>query len=558
MPRTGHRIPGLMPLFLATVLAATACTSAGDEPAAPNSRPASTPTGKPDRQHPVAAFLQPGREAVMMADAAGRTWKAADLPPSAATSSFNSGRVPSELVWSPDASRLAWIDTPGVSETGQMHLLDVRSGRLASRPCPCAGLGFLGEDAVSLANDGRSLLLFPPSGKARRIALDKRLPPYSQLATGGTDDVTLFSLLPEGDEIHRGEGTLVVADRVGRVRPLLPDKGTTSFAEAQRQPGGEAVAWADLESNGACWPLQTVQAHPGTSGESPRRSLPDDAAFRHALVELPRMVTHLAWAGDGLTLTYSALSACQVMSPERTASYHLRDGRWTYLGGGMLGIAFGAEGRVVRLKDPVYAKADITNADDPTTGTLTLTTGGSELVLGKGVSLFALTPAESAAARPPKSSAAQPAARVVPVDDHGARLPAAVRQLARDIADAAARGDSDRLVELCDPCSTGEHDWIRSGDGARNVLRAIRTHPMRQPGGDLLYPGLTMCVDEPGKDISCTPQQLHDAAALRLKPGSAPGMGYSGSSYTASDAVLVPLTLRLEKGTARWTGLAAG
>ncbi|WP_328344632.1 hypothetical protein [Streptomyces violaceus] len=349
-----------------------------------------------------------------------------------------------------------------------------------------------------------------------------------------------------------------MADREGEVRPLLPDKGTTSFAEAQRQPGGEAVAWADLESSGACWPVQTVQTHPGTSGAGPRRGLPGDAAFRHALVEKPRMVTHLAWAGDGLTLTYSALSTCQVMAPERTASYHLRDGRWTYLGSGMLGIAFGAEGRVVRLKDPVYAKADITNAADPTTGTLTLTTGGSELVLGKGVSVFALTPAESAAARPPKSPAAQPGAGVAAVDDHGARLPAAVRQLARDIAEAAARGDSDRLVELCDPCSTGEHDWIRSGDGARNVLRAIRTHPMRQPGGDLLYPGLTMCVDEPGKDISCTPQQLHDAAALRLKPGLAPGMEYSGSSYTASDAVLVPLTLRLEKGTARWTGLAAG
>ncbi|MZF88754.1 hypothetical protein [Streptomyces sp. SID5643] len=558
MRRTGPRLPGLLPVFLATVLAATACTSAGDEPAAPKSRPATTPTGKPDRQHPVAAFLQPGREAVMMTDAAGRIWKAADLPPSTATSSFDTERLPSELLWSPDAGRLAWIDPGGVGQTGQIHLLDVRSGQLASRPCPCAGLGFLGEDAVSLANDGRSLLLFPPSGKARRIALDKRLPPYSQLATGGADDVTLFSLLPEGEDIHRGEGTLVVADREGKVRPLLPDKGTTSFAEAHRQPGGEAVTWADLESSGACWSVQTVQTHPGTPGMGARKRLPDDAAFRHALVEQPRMVTHLAWAGDGLTLTYSALSTCQVMAPERTASYHLRDGRWTYLGGGMLGIAFGAEGRVVRLKDPVYPKGDIADTADPTTGTLTLSTDGRELVLGKGVSLFALTPAESAAARPPRSAAAQPAAGVAAVDDHGARLPAAMRQLARDIANAAARGDSDRLVDLCDPCSAGEHDWIRSDDGPRHVLRAIRTHPMRQPGGDLLYPGLTTCVDEPGKDISCTPQHLHDAAALRLKPGLAPGMEYGGSSYTASDAVSVPLTLHLEKGTARWTGLAAG
>ncbi|MEW2403029.1 hypothetical protein [Streptomyces sp. NPDC046862] len=558
MPLTGRSLPKLLPFALASVLAATACTSGSDDkppaPRATASAPA-TATGQPDRRRPVVAFLQPERRAVMMADAAGRTWKAADAAPRESTS-IGATRWPSELVWSPDASRLAWTDRMEAGGTAQIHLLDVRSGEKTSRPCPCEGVGFLGDDVVSLSSDGSSLLLFPPEGNARRIALDERLRPYSRLATGGADDVTLFSPLPDGPGVARGEGTLAVAGRRGKVRELVTAKQPTTFAGALRQPGGQALAWSNSDSGGACWSRQTVLTHRVTTG-GPRRSLPDDAAFRHALVDQARLVTFLAWAGDGLTATFSALAGCQVMYPERSASYYLRDGRWTYLGKGMLGIALGADGRVVRLEDPVYTSGDA-EATAPTTGTLTLTTGGRKQVLAKGVSLFSLTPAETEAARPPTAVAAQPRAVVTAEDDHGDRLPAAVRELARTLEAAAAEGDRDRLVELCDPCTKGEHDWIRSDDGPRTVLRAIRTHPTKAAEDELIYPNLTTCVDEPHKDISCTPQQLTDAAALGVKPGLSPGLEYGGSSFHAGEGVSVPLTVHIEGGTAQWTGLAAG
>jgi hypothetical protein len=512
------------------------------------------PTGKPDRRHPVVAFLQHKRKAVMVADAAGRTWKAADIQPG--ESSLGQAQLPTQFAWSPDASRLAWIDPQEGGETGEIHFVDVRGGEQTTHPCPCSGIGFLGDDVVSLSGDGSSLLLFPPDGRPRRIALDERQRPSSSLEAGGTDDVILFSPLPEGPDVFRGQGTLAVADRRGKVRQLLPGKGRTTFHEARRQPGGQAVAWANSDSGGACWSVETVLTHRVTAGGADR-SLPADAAFRHALVKQARLVTFLAWAGDGLTVTYSALNNCQVMYPERTASYYLRDGRWTYLGSGMLGIAFGAEGRAVRLEDPVYPKVPYAEAANPATGTLTLTAGGRKTVLGKGVSLFALTPAESAAARPPAAPADQPAAGVTAEDDHGARLPAAVAELARKIENAAARGDTDRLAELCDPCRAGHRDWIRSDDGMRAVLRAIRTHPMKVGDGVLMYPGWTSCVDEPRKELSCTPQQLRDAAVLRLKPQVTSEPGYGGSSYSSTDAVVVPLTLRIEGGTAQWTGLAA-
>ncbi|WP_328351731.1 hypothetical protein OG800_07885 [Streptomyces sp. NBC_00445] len=552
----GRRLPRLLPFALASVLAATACTSSGSDDQRPQRRATATApaTGNPDKRRPVVAFLQPEQRAVMMADADGRTWKAADLAPSGSTTSAM--HWPFELVWSPDASRLAWID-PVEGRTGQIHLLDVRSGEKTSRPCPCDGVGFLGNDAVSLSSDGSSLLLFPPEGNARRIALDKRLRPYSRLATGGTDDVTVFSPLPEGPGVLRGQGTLAVADRQGRVRELVTARQPTTFGSARRQPAGTGLAWANMDSGGACWSRQSVLTHPVVTTGAARRSLPDDAAFRHAHVEEARLIIFLAWAGDGLTVTFSALNNCQVMYPERTASYYLRDGRWTYLGKGMLGIALGTDGRVVRLEDPVYADAPYAEATAPTTGTLTLSTGIGKQVLARGVSLFSLTPAETHAARPPTAAAAQPKAGVTDEDDHGTPLLAAVRELARNIEAAAAEDDRDRLVELCDPCTEGEHDWIRSDDGPRTVLRAIRTHPMKAADNELIYPNLTECVDEPDQDISCTPQQLRDAAALGVKPGIAPGGQYGGSSYLTGEGVLVPLTVHTKGGTAQWTGLAA-
>ncbi|MGW1509432.1 hypothetical protein [Streptomyces sp. NPDC002394] len=550
-PRAGHRPRRLLPCVLATLLATVACTSTGGGPPTPRAT-ASTPAVRaPDRQHPVLAFLRYEKEpdmAVVMADAAGRTWKAADVPP-VYSPLAGSRSWPTRLVWSPDADRLAWLDEDDWAETGEIHLLDVRTGRETSRPCPCSGVGFLGEDAVSLSTDGRSLLLFPPDGTARRIALSEHLLPYSKLAAGGADDVVLFSKLTEGPGlgVFRGEGTLAVADRRGKVRQLLPGKGHTILHETRRQPGGPAVAWSNHDSGGVCWGRESVLTHAVTTG-GPRRPLPDDAAFRHALVPEARLVTSLDWAGDGLTVTFSALPNCSVMYPERSASYYVHDGRWTYLGSGMLGIAYGADGRVARFDAPVYGKATIDSG--PTTGRLTLTTGGERHVLGEGVSLFAFTPAESAAARPPSAPAPQPSEGVTAEDDHGAPLPDAVRVLARNIEAAAAEGDTGRLDALCDPCSTAEHDWIRSAEGPRAVLRAIRTHP-RRVDAELVYPGPGSCADAIDREDTCTPQQLRDAAVLGLKPGLGP-------SYSAAEAVRVPLTLRIEGGTARWTGLAAG
>ncbi|MFJ7990048.1 hypothetical protein [Streptomyces sp. NPDC096351] len=545
-----------MALLLAGTIAAGGCT-AGDDAPPSGARPAGGAAGPaPDRDHPVLAFVQPQKRTVMLADAAGRTWLAA-----------RSGATPpTTVVWSPDGRRLAWLDVEASGGTGEIHIYDVATGKPYSQACPCHGLGFLGEDLATLAADGSSLALFPPgfpAEPARRVPLSTGRGAYARLAAGGPADVVVFAALPEGPGVTRGQGILAAVDRRGTVRELLPAKRPSTFTDALRSPDGKALAWGTADSGGACWTRSTLLTHSGRTATDPVRHLPGDLPFRRALIgDRQRTVSSFAWAGDGVTVTYGPLQSCQVPSPDRFVSYYVRDGVRTFLGTGMLGIALGADGRVARLAGDESSQG-LTRAPSGIadyTGTLTLTSADGDHTLAKGVSAFAFTPAETAAARRPAAAPQPPAATVTSVDDHGKRLPDAVVRLARRIEEAAVRGDTAGLVALCGTCGAGVHEWIRGKDGPAAVLRAIRTHPGRNGTEGLMYPGLSSCVDEPGQDITCTPQQLRDVALLGARPDES-DVDYGGVVYNTwgGDLPQVPLLFRTDaKGEALWTGLAAG
>jgi hypothetical protein len=538
------RIPAVRSLaaLLLLAVAAAACSTGSDGGPAPGPTGA-TASRAGDRGRPVLAFVQPRRQTVMLADATGRTWKAAGT----------GRRVPTRLAWSPDGRRLAWTDPSDGGTTGRLHVLDVTTGKKVSHPCPCQGIGFLGADAVSLATDGSALLTFAATGDPQRLPLTRSKGPSAQLATGGSDDVTVFTPLPEGPGVFRGQGTLDAVDRRGRIRPLLPAKSPSTLAEAWRAPDGKAVAWANSDSGGACWTTSTLFSHSGAAGR-PQRLLPGDSAFRQALIGDQRAVTSAAWAGEGMTVTYAGLQNCQAPYPGRAVSYYVRDGKWTFLGNGLLGVALGADGRTARLRGGDDGAADATWVR---TGALSLTSAGREHELAGGVSTFLFTPAESAAAKAPAAVRQPPAAAVVTADDHGKPLPGPVLELARRIEDAAARGDIDALVRLCDSCRKVALEWVRREQAPADILKAIRMHPGRNGSQGMLYPGLSFCVDEPGNDATCTPQQLRDVALLGLKPGRDSEFG--GSTYFPAPAGVVPLTVAIDgNGAARWTGLAAG
>ncbi|MER7725956.1 hypothetical protein [Streptomyces sp. NPDC096323] len=542
---------------MAALFAALGCTATDDGAAPAGTRPPAGATGAgPERTRPVIAFVQPEKRAVMLADAAGRTWLAART----------GAHPPAEVVWSPDADRLAWLDGEGSDGTGELHIYDVAKGRLHSQPCPCHGVGFLGRDLATLAADGTSLALFPPghpTERTRRVPLSKGQGAYSQLADGGPDDVVVFGVLPEAPGVTRGQGVVSAVDRRGTVRGLLPEKKPSTFTDALRAPDGKALAWGTSDSGGACWTRSTLLTHSGGTADEPVRHLPQDAAFRRALIgDRQRSLTSFAWAGDGLTVTYGPLGGCQVLGPERFVSYYLRDGVRTFLGTGMIGIALGADGRVARLAAD-YSSDGLMQAPsgaDGYTGTLTLTTSGRQQPLGKRVSAFTFTPAETVAAGAPAAAPQPPDAAVTAVDDHGRKLPEAVVRLVRQMEEAAVRRDTARLVALCGTCRPQVHEWIRGEGGAAAVLRAVRAHPGRNGDDGLMYPGLRSCVDEPEQDITCTPQQLRDVAVLGLRPDE-DDVDYGGIVYISwgGSPTVVPLLVRTDgKGKALWTGVAAG
>ncbi|MFD8231828.1 TolB family protein [Streptomyces sp. NPDC059696] len=475
---------------------------------------------------PVLAFVRPAAGEIVLADATGRTWRGARLK-----------AEPDDVRWSPDGSTLAWIDEEGDASDGRrIHRLDVATSRLRSTPCPCHGVGFLGDEAATLTADGDALLFFAADGKVRRAPLSVPLTDYATIAAGGRDAVTIANSLPE-EKAGRGQFEMVAADRSGKVRPFLPAGAPTSFAQGEQSPDGRRIAWASADSGGACWNVGSVRlAAYGVKGrQEPDR--PTDAAMTDALLEDRVLVSGLAWAGRGLTVTFGPQSGCQAVPPARFVSYYLRDGRWRFIGSGMLAVGYGRQGRAARLlvpERPAPQKPD--EYAFPLLGDLVFTDGrGARHDLGSGVSAFVFTPVEAAGAGAPPTAAQPGRARVAKTGDRGEPVPAHLRALAQRIRDAAEDDDVARLRALCDPCDDETRAALRTSEGRRELVRLLGSHPGRTDNG-IVFPGLAAhrCVDEPARDITCTAAQLADIALLDIPvddSGTFDSDTYNGSVY---------------------------
>jgi hypothetical protein len=498
---------------------------------------------------PVLAFVRAGE--LMLASADGRTWRAAQLT------------LPSDqLVWSPDGTRLAWLDDPqryGVD--GSLHILDVASRQEASQPCPCRGVGFLGTEVATLSADGTALLLFPPSGNPRRVALDRPKPPSSKVVASGRDRVAVAIPLPEQQVGVRGQSYLATIDHGGRTTRLLRPGAMTSFWEASGAPDGRQLAWVDQATGGACWNEASLPTLRYRGDRTIRLDVPTDPTFHRAVLTDQRLITSYAWAGPGLTVTFGPGHGCQPVYRSRLVSYYREGSRWTLLGTGWIGVGFGRDGRVATLEasDPVKVGGD--DLDQAMIGRLVLRdASGSEKPLADDVSSFAFTPAEAAAARPPaglpppSGKASEPA--LPKTDDHGRPLSGPLYDLAGRIMAAAAAGDVSGLLRLCHACGQETVSWLRSPEGPEQVLRSLQTHPGRD-NHDLVFPGLARrpCVDDAGKKLTCTEAQIQDVAMLNLRSKSALNVG--DRTYRAPKSISIHLRPD-DAGNARWVGHLPG
>ncbi|MFE8915348.1 hypothetical protein [Streptomyces globisporus] len=515
MPRTSVR--RFAALVAGMALLAAACEgkpSQGDA-----SKDGGTAAGRSD---PVLAFVRPLAREIVLADADGRTWRGARLKANA-----------DDVRWSPDGSALAWIDDESDSRDGRrLHRLDVVTGREETTPCACRGVGFLGEEVATLSTGGDALLLVKADGQVRRVPLSAPVGAYAEVAAGGRDAVTVADALPE-EEAGRGQSQLVSVDRSGKVLPLLPARAPTSFVDGVQSPDGRRIAWSSADSGGACWNYGA--AHWATYGKKARQNAerPADRAMTHALLEERALVTGLAWAGEGLTMTFGPMVGCQAAPPERFVSYYLHGGEWRFLGTGMRAVGYGAQGRSARILVPERPQPH--KPDDystPALGDLQFTNRqGQRRVLGRGASLFVFTPQESAKAEAPTAAEQPSEMRVANITDRGESVPAHLRNLAQRIRDAAQGGDVARLEALCRYCDEETKAAVRTAEGRRAVALLLSSHPGRTENG-IVFPGLAAhrCVDEPERDITCTAEQLRDIGLLDIPVADSTDT-YTGQIY---------------------------
>ncbi|MFJ8590954.1 hypothetical protein [Streptomyces sp. NPDC093598] len=531
--------------WAAALVAGAALLGAGcDAPGGGGDAPGAGDKPKAAHGSPVLAFVRPLAREIVLADAAGRTWRGARLSAAA-----------DDVRWSPDGSALAWIDDENDSPDGRrLHRLDIATGRERTTPCACRGVGFLGDDAATLTTDGDALMLFAADGQVRRAQLSVPQPDYARVAAGGRDAVTIAGMLPE-EKAGRGQYELVAADRSGTVRPFLPAGAPTSFNEGLQSPDGRRIGWSSSDSSGACWNVGTMRfAAYGEKGrQEPER--PADAAMARALLEDRVSVTGFAWAGAGVTATFGPIVGCQAAPPGRFVSYHLRDGKWRFIGSGMIAVGYGAQKRIARLLVPERPRP---RKDEefhlPLLGDLEFTDRhGVRHVLGSRVSAFVFTPAESAKAAAPATAAQPGQTGVAKSTDRGEPVPAHLRALAQRIRDAAGADDVARLLDLCDHCDDETRAPLRTAEGRRAVVRLLSSHPGLTENG-VVFPGLAAhrCVDEPERDITCTAEQLHDIALLDIPVADGTGT-YEGQVYEAESEQRLQLRTGAG-GKALWVG----
>ncbi|MCE3551321.1 hypothetical protein LWC33_07630 [Pseudonocardia sp. RS11V-5] len=381
------------------------------------------------------------------------------------------------------------------------------------------------------------------------------------------DNVVLAASIPEQQADFRAQYSLMTVDRTGAVQLRVDRSGQVSYPQRVASvPGVSRFAWVDHPSSGACSASDDLRTVDGTGTSSPvDPPRPADEHMRGGeLNEGSRQVVSTSPAGTATVVTYGPLGGCRPVYPQRLVSYLVGGATPTYLGSGMLALAFGADGRTARIvaSDPATREHAAALSErspappsglDPEAGRLDFTTAdGRTSTLAAHATAIAFTPAEAAAGQAVPDPPAAPSR--IDTDVTGAKIPTSTADLLAAIRTAAAAGDTAALAELCAHCVDDSVSWIRTDRGASATLaRFAATHPIVY-GPSVVVPGLSMqaCIDTNEREQTCTAEQIADAGVLGLEPGIATGNLDGWDEYHATGPRY--LVVEMRDGDAFWTG----
>lgn len=369
------------------------CTH-GDKPdPAPSALPSATASPA------VLAYVQAGK--IFVADAAGAPRLIAEPKVS-----------PDQLRWSPDGTRLAWMDHQGDGPgSTSIHFASAADGKAVEKPCPCSGVDFLGDQVVTMSADGTGLLLFAPDGTASRAALSKPQAEGSDVVGRLADRVIVSVPLDERTASYRGQNTLVTVAADGTTASLLKPVGAeTSYRGGAVSPDSTRLAFEEQPSSGACSSTSSLRTVKLSTGRISDPGLPSDNVFDFAGLTDDRLLLNLGWAGADLVVTFAPQLGCVSAESSRLVTYRWNEQGWTELGTGWFAAAYGTTAGEVTIAAPDQIPETVGGAAD---GPLTIMPGGQKITVAEHVSSFVLTPAEIAGGKAPAGKRPPTLAQVV-------------------------------------------------------------------------------------------------------------------------------------------------
>jgi hypothetical protein len=350
---------------------------------------ASAPSAAPSSASPpaVLAYIQAGK--IFVADATG-------------TSRLIAGTKVNidQLRWSPDGTRLVWLDRQGDGlGTISIHIAPVSGGTAIEKPCPCSGVDFLGGQVVTMSADGTGLLLFAPDGTVSRSALDKPQPEGSGVVARLADRVIVDVPLDERTASYRGQLTLITVAADGKTSSVLKPAGAeTSYRGGAVSPGADRLAFEEQPSSGACSSTSSLRTVKLSTGRLSDPGLPEDNAFDYAGLTDDRLMLNLEWAGTDLVVTFAPQLGCVSAPASSLVTYRWNEQGWTQLGTGWYAAAYGATAGEVAIAAPDNVPESVGAAAD---GRLTIMPRDQKITVAEHVSSFVLTPAEIAGGKAP-------------------------------------------------------------------------------------------------------------------------------------------------------------